>query len=82
METKYAGYIRRQAATVEKLSQTESIAIPPTFDFRAVPNLRFEAKEKLLRVQPTNVGQADRISGITPADLAVLMLYLREPTSA
>ena len=82
VETKYAGYIRRQAATVEKLSQTESIAIPPTFDFRAVPNLRFEAKEKLLRVQPTNVGQADRISGITPADLAVLMLYLREPTSA
>ena len=82
VETKYAGYIRRQAATVEKLSQTESIAIPPTFDFRAVPNLRFEAKEKLLRVQPANVGQAGRISGITPADLAVLMLYLREPTSA
>jgi len=82
VETKYAGYIRRQAATVEKLSQTESIAIPPTFDFRAVPNLRFEAKEKLLRVQPSNVGQAGRISGITPADLAVLMLYLREPASA
>jgi tRNA uridine 5-carboxymethylaminomethyl modification enzyme len=79
IETKYAGYIRRQADTVEKLSQNGSIAIPKTFDFRALPNLRHEAREKLLKVQPETVGQAGRISGITPADLAVLMLYLREP---
>jgi tRNA uridine 5-carboxymethylaminomethyl modification enzyme len=80
IETKYAGYIRRQADTVEKLSQNESVSIPKTFDFRALPNLRHEAREKLLKVQPETVGQAGRISGITPADLAVLMLYLREPT--
>lgn len=79
IETKYAGYIRRQADTVEKLSQNESVTIPKTFDFRALPNLRHEAREKLLKVQPETVGQAGRISGITPADLAVLMLYLREP---
>ena len=79
VETKYAGYIRRQADTVEKLAQNESVVIPSTFDFRAVSNLRSEAKEKLLKVQPANIGQAGRISGITPADLAVLMLYLREP---
>ena len=79
IETKYAGYIRRQADTVEKLAQNESVAIPSTFDFRAVSNLRSEAKEKLVKVQPANIGQAGRISGITPADLAVLMLYLKEP---
>lgn len=80
VETKYAGYIRRQADTVVKLSQNESILIPGTFDYRAIPNLRHEAREKLLRVQPETVGQAGRISGITPADLAVLMLYLRDAT--
>jgi tRNA uridine 5-carboxymethylaminomethyl modification enzyme len=50
--------------------------IPTTFDFTAVPHLRHEAKEKLSRVRPTSLGQASRISGITPADLAVLLFYL------
>lgn len=79
IETRYEGYIRRQAAMVEKQSAIESVRIPDTFDFRAVPHLRAEAREKLLRVQPRNLGQAGRISGITPADLAILMLYLKEP---
>ncbi len=79
IETKYAGYIRRQSATIEKQQNVESIRIPDTFDYRLITNLRAEAKEKLHSVQPRNLGQAGRISGITPADITVLMLYLKEP---
>ena len=51
--------------------------IPAAFDYTAVPQLRAEAREKLSRIRPANIGQAGRVSGITPADLAVLLLYLR-----
>ena len=80
IEAKYAGYIRRQTTAIERQSQVDTVRIPEQFDFYACPQLRFEAKEKLTRIRPHNVGQAGRISGITPADLAVLMLYLTEPT--
>jgi tRNA uridine 5-carboxymethylaminomethyl modification enzyme len=76
LEAKYAGYIDRQAAQVEKFQRLESKPIPAQFDYAGVPQLRFEAKEKLSRVRPTSIGQASRISGITSADLAVLMIYL------
>jgi tRNA uridine 5-carboxymethylaminomethyl modification enzyme len=79
IETKYAGYIRRQAADIERHQKTQSVIIPATFQFDAVPQLRKEAREKLTRVRPTDLGQAARISGITPADLSVLLLYLRQP---
>jgi len=79
IETKYAGYIRRQTADITRQSKIESIKIPKTFDFHCVPQLRHEAKEKLARLQPGNLGQAGRLSGITPADIAVLMLYLQQP---
>jgi tRNA uridine 5-carboxymethylaminomethyl modification enzyme len=79
IETRYAGYIRRQSATIEKQQNVESVRIPDTFDYRLITNLRAEAKEKLHNVQPRNLGQAGRISGITPADITVLMLYLKEP---
>jgi tRNA uridine 5-carboxymethylaminomethyl modification enzyme len=77
IETKYAGYIRRQTAHIQKMEQVQTVAIPEHFAFQAIPQLRAEAKEKLARVQPRNLGQASRISGITPADLAILMLYLK-----
>jgi tRNA uridine 5-carboxymethylaminomethyl modification enzyme len=80
IEAKYAGYIRRQSAAIERQEQIETVRIPDSFDFYACPQLRHEAKEKLTRVRPRNVGQAGRISGITPSDLAVLMLYLTERT--
>ena len=80
IEAKYAGYIRRQTATIERQEQVDTVRIPDAFDFHACPQLRAEAKEKFTRVRPRHVGQASRISGITPADLAVLMLYLTEPT--
>ncbi|HUE13210.1 MAG TPA: tRNA uridine-5-carboxymethylaminomethyl(34) synthesis enzyme MnmG [Planctomycetaceae bacterium] len=79
VEAKYWGYIRRQASDIERQAKVQQMRIPETFDFQAVPQLRAEAKEKFSRVRPGNLGQAGRISGITPVDLAVLALYLREP---
>jgi tRNA uridine 5-carboxymethylaminomethyl modification enzyme len=76
LEAKYAGYIHRQAEQVERFQKMETRAIPAHFDYAAVPQLRVEAKEKLSRIRPTNIGQAGRISGISPADLAVLLIYL------
>jgi tRNA uridine 5-carboxymethylaminomethyl modification enzyme len=80
IETKYWGYIRRQSLEVDRQLKTQSLSIPSTFDYVAVAQLRAEAKEKFTRIRPGNLGQAGRISGITPADLAVLALYLREPS--
>lgn len=79
IETKYAGYIKRQSADIERHHKVATVTIPGTFNFQAVPQLRKEAREKLARVRPTDLGQAGRISGITPADLSVLLLYLRQP---
>ncbi len=72
LEAKYSGYIHRQAEQVERFQRLESRPIPVSFDFAAVPQLRAEAREKLSRVRPISLGQAGRISGISPADLAVL----------
>jgi tRNA uridine 5-carboxymethylaminomethyl modification enzyme len=77
LETKYSGYIDRQAAQVERFQRQESRQIPTHFDYAAVPQLRAEAKEKLSRIRPINLGQAGRIGGITPADLAVVLMYLK-----
>jgi tRNA uridine 5-carboxymethylaminomethyl modification enzyme len=76
LEAKYSGYIDRQASEVERFRRMEGKRIPPAFDFAAVPQLRKEARDKLTRVRPTSLGQASRVSGITPADLAVLLFYL------
>lgn len=79
IETKYAGYIRRQMSDIERQHKIQVVRIPETFNFQAVAQLRREAKEKLSRVRPADLGQASRISGITPADLTILLLYLKEP---
>jgi len=76
IEVQYAGYIRRQTAEIEKQNNVKSLHIPDYIDYQLVPNLRNEAKEKLARVKPLDIGQAGRISGVTPADLTVLVLYL------
>jgi len=73
---KYAGYIDRQAEQVARFRKLEDRAIPPHLDYTAMPQLRMEAREKLSRIRPANIGQAGRVSGITPADLAVLLFYL------
>ncbi|WP_437191733.1 tRNA uridine-5-carboxymethylaminomethyl(34) synthesis enzyme MnmG [Planctomicrobium sp. SH527] len=79
IETKYSGYVKRQQMDVERQIKTQSMKIPASFDFKAVPQLRSEAKDKFSRVRPADLGQAGRISGITPADLAILTLYIKEP---
>jgi tRNA uridine 5-carboxymethylaminomethyl modification enzyme len=82
LEAKYSGYIDRQAAQVERFQRMESKPIPAHFDYAAIPQLRMEAKEKLGRIRPGSVGQASRISGICPADLAVLLFYLDSRSKA
>jgi len=79
-EMKYSGYIRRQTSQIAKQARLSKVPIPASFDYHAVPQLRNEAKEKLAMVNPRDIGQAERISGITPADLAVVMLYLEDPS--
>jgi tRNA uridine 5-carboxymethylaminomethyl modification enzyme len=76
LETKYAGHIEKQAQQIERFRQMESRPIPSQFNYAAVPQLRTEAREKLSQIRPLSLGQASRISGITPADLAVLLFYL------
>jgi tRNA uridine 5-carboxymethylaminomethyl modification enzyme len=76
LEAKYAGHVEKQALQIQRFQSLESRRIPQHFDFAAVPQLRMEAKEKFAKVRPISLGQASRISGITPADLAVLLFYL------
>ena len=76
MEAKYAGHIDKQAQQIERFRQMESRRIPAHFDYAAASQLRIEAREKLSNIRPSSLGQASRISGITPADLAVLLFYL------
>jgi len=76
IRTKYDGYITRQARQIERFRRLESLRIPEGFDFAAIRELRLEAREKLSALAPRSLGQAARISGISPADLTVLWLYL------
>ncbi|MBN1917661.1 MAG: tRNA uridine-5-carboxymethylaminomethyl(34) synthesis enzyme MnmG [Verrucomicrobia bacterium] len=76
LEIKYEGYLDKQRRQVEQLAKTERRRIPPDVEFRAVRGLRAEAAEKLAAVRPDTFGQASRIAGINPADLAVLAVYL------
>ena len=75
-DTKYAGYVARQQVDIERQQRLAARRIPNGFDYAHVTHLRAEAREKLSRISPTDLAQAGRISGITPADLAVLMVFL------
>jgi len=74
---KYAGYIDRQEAEVDRMRLWEDQTIPATLDYNQVPSLRIEARSKLHTIRPASLGQAGRISGVTPADVSVLSLYLK-----
>ena len=75
---KYAGYIRRQMQQVTQFKKLESRKLPVNFDYSTVKSLRNEAVQKLNLYQPLNIGQASRISGVSPADISVLMVYLQQ----
>jgi tRNA uridine 5-carboxymethylaminomethyl modification enzyme len=77
IEIKYEGYIKRQFDEIEKFERLESMEIPENFDFDRVKSLSREGREKLIKVKPRSLGQASRISGVSPADISVLMVYLR-----
>ena len=77
---KYEGYIKRQLRQVEEFKRLESRALPRTLDYQSIPGLRIEAREKLEKIRPENFGQAGRISGVSPADLAALMIYMETKT--
>ena len=76
ISVKYQGYIERQRRQVAEMAKLESRAIPPNTDYNAIQGLRLEARQKLSDIQPLNLGQAGRISGVSPADLAALMIWL------
>ncbi len=76
IRVKYEGYIKRQLRDVEQFRKMESRPLPADIDYQAVPSLRIEARQKLSRIRPVNLGQASRISGVSPADLTALLIYL------
>jgi len=75
---KYDGYIQRQVAQVERAKHLEGTKIPEDFDCRTIPGLSSEVKEKLLKIRPLSLGQASRISGITPAAVSIIQIYLKK----
>ena len=78
IQCKYEGYLQRQEGEVRKFKNLEKIQIPSGFDYQEIPGLSNEVREKLGEVQPTSLGQASRISGMTPAALSILMVYLKK----
>ena len=76
ISVKYEGYIQRQQKQVEDFRRMESHKLPPDLDYGSIQGLRLEAREKLNAVRPLDLGQASRISGVSPADVTALMIYL------
>ncbi len=78
IQIKYAGYLERQQRQVEEFRREEQRLLPDALDYNAIGGLRLEARQKLSRIRPRSIGQAGRISGVSPADIAVLLIYLEQ----
>ena len=78
IQIKYAGYLARQEKQVEEFRREESRLLPPNIDYMAIQGLRLEARQKLSEIRPVSIGQAGRISGVSPADIAVLLIYMEQ----
>ena len=78
IQVKYAGYLARQEKQVEEFKKEESRRLPENIDYRTIVGLRLEAQEKLQQIRPMSIGQAGRISGVSPADIAVLLIWLEQ----
>ena len=78
IQVKYAGYLERQLKQVEEFKKEESRLLPADIDYNAISGLRLEARQKLSEIRPMSIGQAGRISGVSPADVAVLLIYLEQ----
>ena len=77
IQSKYQGYINRQKEEVTKMVSLEGVSIPETIDYTVIPGLSAEAKQKLTFTRPTTLGHASRISGITPAAVGILSVYIK-----
>ena len=73
---KYSGYIEKEKNNADKLNRLENVAIPSKFNYQKVVSLSYEAREKLSKIQPTSISQASRISGVSPSDISVLLVYM------
>ena len=78
IQVKYAGYLERQQRQVEEFRKEESRLLPPDINYEAITGLRLEARQKLAEIRPLSIGQAGRISGVSPSDIAVLLIYLEQ----
>ena len=78
IQVKYAGYLARQEKQVEVFRKEESRMLPSDIDYEAISGLRLEARQKLSQIRPMSIGQAGRISGVSPADIAVLLIWLEQ----
>jgi tRNA uridine 5-carboxymethylaminomethyl modification enzyme len=76
IETKYSGYIQRERENAEKLKRLEYVQIPTDFEYQKLGSMSMEARQKLAERRPENIGQASRISGVSPSDIQVLLVYL------
>ena len=74
---KYQGYLAKETLEIEKAKKLETRTLPADIDYLAIGGIRIEARQKLDKIRPSNLGQASRISGVSPADVTVLMLYLK-----
>ncbi len=78
IQVKYEGYITRQERQVQQFAKLEKLKLPADIDYETVPSLRIEARQKLSAIQPESIGQASRISGVSPSDVAVLLVYMEQ----
>ena len=78
IQIKYAGYLERQQRQVEEFRKEESRLLPADINYEAITGLRLEARQKLAEIRPLSIGQAGRISGVSPSDIAVLLIYLEQ----
>lgn len=78
LEISYAGHIDRMRIAAERMQRQEDKKIPPTIDYNAIPAMKTEARQRLNRVRPATIGQAARIPGITPADIALLLVHVKK----
>lgn len=78
ISVKYEGYINRQMQQVEQFRKLEKRLLPEDIDYNQVPSLRIEARQKLTAIRPVNIGQASRITGVSPADISVILIYLEK----
>ena len=76
IHVKYAGYIEKEKNQADKLNRLENVSIPSSFNYQKVKSLSIEARQKLTKIQPTTISQASRISGVSPSDISVLLVYM------